>query len=271
MIVIGLGTGRSGTASLAHLLNAQRNAFCFHEMNPSCVRFSGTPRPILNMVDEFQAILDGGDPSMLTVDLRSPPSAKAYDELCKMRGLRTMGDVASYYLSYVEAIAARNLNVRFLCMRRDIDQTVASWEEKSRNFRWRSKYLADRLSSWISREPFYKSCNYWMEHDGTVWEPDPLWDKCFPKFEAASKVEAIRKYCEFYYSEAERLSSGLRDTFRFVETVRMNEPEYQAGILSFVGIAPEEQVSLVAHVNQSEPKGLHRTFKASVRSPHSAN
>lgn len=156
MIVIGLGTGRSGTASLAKLLNAQRSAFCFHEMNPSCVRFSGTPRPILNTIDEFQAILDGGDPSMLTVDLARPVSMKAYDALCGMPGLRMMGDIAFYYLSYVEAIAARNPNVRFLCLRRDIDETVASWVKKSRNLRWRSKYAADRLSSWITRAPFYR-------------------------------------------------------------------------------------------------------------------
>lgn len=269
MIVIGLGTGRSGTVSLAHLLNAQHDALCFHEMNPACVRFSGTPRPILNSVDEFQAILDGGDSSMLTVDLAHPPSAKAYDELRKMRGLRIIGDVAFYYLSYVEAIAARSPNVRFLCMRRDIDQTVASWDKKSRNLRWRSKYLVDRLSSWICREPFYTSCNYWMEHDGTVWEPDPIWDKCFPKFEAVSKIEAIRKYCEFYYREAERLASGLPDRFRFVETVHMNEPEYQAGILSFAGIASEDRVSLSVHVNQSEPKS-QGTTRARFRPQHAS-
>lgn len=180
MIVIGLGTGRSGTASLAHLLNAQHDAFCFHELNPSCVRFSGTLRPILNMVDGFQAIIDGGDPSMLTVDLTRRPSAKTYDKLCKMRGLRTIGDVAFYYLSYVEAIAARNLSVRFLCTRRDIDQTVVSWEKKTQNRRWRSKYLADRLSSLVSRERFYKSRNYWMEHDGTVWERIQYGISAFP-------------------------------------------------------------------------------------------
>jgi hypothetical protein len=270
VIVIGLGTGRSGTASLAKLLNAQRDALCFHEMNPSCVRFSGTPRPILNTIDEFQAILDGGDPSMLTVDLARPVSAKAYDELCKMRGLRMMGDIAFYYLSYVEAIAARNPKVRFLCLRRDIDETVASWLKQSHNHRWRSKYLADRLSSWITRAPFYQSCNYWMEHDGTVWEPDPVWDKCFPKFEAASKTEAIRKYCEFYYREAERLASALPDRIRFVETTRMNEPEYQAGMLSFLGIAPEKQVSTVAHVNKSQPEGRQRTVRASARPQHAS-
>ena len=130
--------------------------------------------------------------------------------------------------------------------------------------------MADRLSSWISREPFYKSCNYWREHDGTVWEPDPLWDKCFPKFEATSKIEAIRKYCEFYYREAKRLASKLPDKFRFVETERMNEAEYQAGLLSFVVISPEDQVSLVAHVNQSEREDRQQTVRASARPQQAA-
>jgi hypothetical protein len=35
MIVIGLGTGRSGTASLANLVNSQKDALSFHEMNPN--------------------------------------------------------------------------------------------------------------------------------------------------------------------------------------------------------------------------------------------
>jgi hypothetical protein len=99
MIVIGLGTGRSGTASLAGLLKAQSDSLCFHEMNPSVVRFAGTPRPFINTIDEFQAILDGGDPAMLTVDLSRSVSASAYDELSRMQRVRLIGDVAFYYLS----------------------------------------------------------------------------------------------------------------------------------------------------------------------------
>jgi len=94
MIVIGLGTGRSGTTSLAKILSARRHAFCFHEMNPACVRFSGMPRPILNTVDEFQMILNGGDPSMLTLDLSNRHSVKAYDEICGKKKIRLIGDVA---------------------------------------------------------------------------------------------------------------------------------------------------------------------------------
>lgn len=156
MIAIGLGTGRSGTSSLAKLLSAQHDALCFHEMNPSVVRFAGTPRPILNTIDEFQAILDGGAPSMLTVDLSRGVSARAYDRLRQMTRVRLIGDIALYYLQYVDLIVERNKNVRFICLRRDKEETVESWMRKSAVGRWRSKALADRVASIITREPFHE-------------------------------------------------------------------------------------------------------------------
>jgi len=253
MIAIGLGTGRSGTASLAKLLNAQRDAHVFHEMNPSCVRFSGTPRPILNAIDEFQGVLRGEPTCMLTVDLTRRPSIASYDALAKKQRITLIGDVAFYYLSYVEAAAAHNAGVRFLCTRRDIGETVRSWIAKSRVNRWPSKYVADRLSCLITRQPFYRSANYWMAHDGSRWEPDPVWDKCFPKFEAASMPDAIRKYCEFYYKEAERLASVLPDRFRFVETNRLSEAAYQDQVLEFVGVARDDRVLEPTHINRTAP------------------
>lgn len=251
MIVIGLGSGRSGTASLAGLLNAQRHALCFHEMNPAAVRFAGTPRPFINTVDEFQAILDGGDPAMLTVDLSRAVSAQAYDALCRMRGVRLIGDVAFYYLTYVEAIARHNPNVRFICLRRDREKTIASWLRKSAIDRWRAKRLADRISSLITRAPYRESYNYWMEHDGTRWETDPVWDKCFPKFQAGSKREAIGKYWDYYYTEAEAIGRRLGGIFRVVETDRLEERAFQAELLEFCGIPPAEQVHAPAHLHRS--------------------
>ena len=50
MIVIGLGCGRSGTASLANLIDSQDRAICFHELNPTCAAFEGNPRSVLNTV-----------------------------------------------------------------------------------------------------------------------------------------------------------------------------------------------------------------------------
>ncbi len=251
MIIIGLGTGRSGTNSLASLLDAQRDSVCFHEMLPHPVRFGGTPRPILNMVDEFQAILGGGDPSLLTAGLSNRHTAATYDRLCAMQNVRMIGDVALYYLPYVETIATYNHDVRFICTRRDIEETVRSYMEKTRVAAWRSKFLADYVHSLILREPFRPTRNHWMDHDGTRWREDFLWDKCYPKFEAKSRQEAITKYCEYYYAEAEKLAAKLGERFRFVDMSDLNDRSRQAQILDFAGIPPAEQKFPDVHENRS--------------------
>jgi hypothetical protein len=119
--------------------------------------------------------------------------------------------------------------------------------------RWPSKYIADRLHSWITRQPFYEFRNPWMMHDGTKWFVDPVWDKCFPKFEAASREEAIRKYCLYYYEEAARLIGLLPDRICYVDTEKMDSGDYQAGILTFLGIPASEQVFTDAHIHRSKP------------------
>lgn len=251
MIIIGLGTGRSGTASLAKLLNSQEDSLCFHEMNPSSVRFAGTPRPIMNAIDEFQAIIDGGAPSELTVDLGRGVVANAYDRLCQMPRVRMIGDIAFYYLTYVEAIAARNANVRFICLRRDKEETVQSWMRKSSIPRWRSKELADRVAAMITREPFHKSRNFWMEHDGDQWQKDPVWDKCFPKFRAATKIDAIRQYWDYYYVEAAKLAAAHPTAFRIVDTDRLDDRAFQRDLLNFCGVPAARQVYTDAHIHKS--------------------
>jgi len=253
VIVIGLGTGRSGTASLARLLNAQTESLCFHEMNPSCVRFEGTQRPIMNTIDEFQTIVDGGDTSALTVDLSRGVAAKAYDQLCQMPKVRMIGDIAFYYLTYVEEMAARNGNVRFFCLHRDRGETVYSWERKLSINRWPSKYLADRLGSLITREPFHREYNPWMEHDNTEWASDPVWDKCFPKFPGPTRREAIEQYWDYYYEQAEKIAAKLPGIFRMIETENINTKGYQEDILNFCQIQPEEHVYTDAHIHKSRP------------------
>lgn len=250
MIVIGLGTGRSGTASLANLLLKQTDAHCFHEMNPTCVRFFGTPRPILNGIDEYQAILDGGDPSKLIVDLSRQVVMEAYDKLCKTDNVKLIGDIAFYYLSYVEAIAERNPNVRFVCLKRDKEKTVRSWLHQASLVRWLSKRIGDRISDMITRQIHYKSRNFWMEHDGTEWLLDPVWDKCFPKFPGPTIEEAVNQYWDYYYEEAERLEKLLPDVFRIYETEKLGDHKRQTELLSFCGIPPEEQIYDEAHLHK---------------------
>lgn len=251
MIVVGLGSGRSGTASLAHLLNSQKDAICFHEMNPSCVRFSGTPRPILNTIEEFQAILDGGDASRLTVDLGREVAAQTYDQLVQLNKVSLIGDIAFYYLSYVEEITQHNPNVRFVCLKRNRTETVESWLKKSRVNRWRSKKIADRLSSWITRQPYHESKNFWMDHDGRHWQLDPIWDKCFPKFSAPDKRSAIEQYWDYYYEEADKLAHRYPECFKIVDTPDLKSSDFQAELLSFCGVSTSEQVYTDAHKHKS--------------------
>jgi hypothetical protein len=250
-IVIGLGSGRSGTASLTALLDRQSGGICFHEMNPSCAVFSGNPQPQINGVREFQEILRGGDRTRLSIDYSRPASVSTYRKLQTMQEVRLIGDIAYYYLTYVEDLLRIAPECTFICIKRDRAQTVASWLKKSSITRWRSLWIADKLKSLITQTPFYTAYNYWQVHDGSVWKQDPVWDSCFPKFEASSKEEAIGMYWDYYYLEAEKLQQKHPRCFRIFDVRDLGNPEGQKGILSFIGI-PEAQMVC------SEELHLHR-------------
>lgn len=257
-IVIGLGSGRSGTASLASLIGRQRGAVCFHEMNPSCAIFSGNPQPHVNAVREFQQLLAGGDRSRLTIDYSRPSSVETYMNLQAQTPLTLMGDIAYYYLSYVEELFDIAPECVAICMKRDRESTVASWMKKSSIQRWPSLWLADKLKAWLTRTPFYTEYNYWQEHDGSRWKKDPVWDSCFPKFAATSRREAIGMYWDYYYLEADRLRQEYPERFRVVDIRELGTPEGQKRVLSFLGIAEDQMViGGKVHLHQSPDNALN--------------
>lgn len=242
MIVIGLGSGRTGTASLAKMIDSQRNALCFHELNPSGAVFNGNPQPVINTIEEFRAILGGGPKHLLAIDYTRPPSVRTYEKLQQMPQVDILGDIAFYYLQYVEDLLAITQDIRFVCIRRDKTETVESWLEKSSIRRWKSLWLADRIKSLIVRTPFHTSHNYWQHHDGRQWAIDPVWDKTFPKFEAATKREAIEKYWDAYYARANELAAAHPEHFRIFDIADMSSAEGQRRILGFIGLSAEEMV-----------------------------
>lgn len=242
MIVIGLGSGRTGTASLSHMISSQRDAICFHEMNPTGCVFFDNSQPIINGINEFQRILDGGDKRLLSIDYARKASVDKYAELQQMDKVRMIGDIAYYYLSYVDEILAVNQNVRFVCIKRDREQTVNSWISKSAIGRWRSLKLADWLKAKITRTPYYTTRNFWQEHDGSRYAPDPVWDSTFPKFEAANMREAIGKYWDYYYAEAEKAQARHPEHFRIFPIEKMSSPEGQNEMLEFIGVPEGERM-----------------------------
>jgi len=241
-IVIGLGSGRSGTASLTSLIDRQEGGVCFHEMNPSGAVFSGNAQPHLNAVSEFRNILRGGNRARLSIDYSRPASVATYEKLQRMGHVNLIGDIAYYYLNYVDDLLECFPECMFVCIRRDREQTVASWMKKSAIKRWPSLWIADRLKSWLTRTPFHTEYNYWQVHDGSRWKPDPVWDSCFPKFEAPSKRDAIGMYWDYYYLEADRLQRKHPDRFRVFNVEELSQPQGQVRILSFIGIPEEHMV-----------------------------
>jgi hypothetical protein len=250
-VVIGLGSGRSGTASLTSLIDQQTGGICFHEMNPAGAVFSGNPQPHLNAATEFRELVRGGDRARLSIDYSRPSSVQTYEKLQGIGELNLVGDIAYYYLNYVDDLLQLVPECIFLCIRRDREQTVASWLKKSSIKRWRSLWLADRLKAWLTRTPFYTEYNYWQEHDGSRWKQDPVWDSCFPKFETDSKEEAIGLYWDYYYLEADRLQRKHPDSFKIFDVEDLGNPEGQKRILTFIGLAEDRMVC-------SEELHLHR-------------
>ncbi len=256
-ILIGLGSGRSGTASLTSLVDRQPGAICFHEMNPSCAVFSGNPQPQRNAVHEFRALLAGGDRARLSIDYSRPSSVQTYAALQTMGELKLIGDIAYYYLNYIEELFELAPECVAVCMKRDRESTVDSWMQKSAIRRWPSLWLADRFKSWITRTPFYTEYNHWQEHDGSRWRKDPVWDSCFPKFEASSKREAIGLYWDYYYLEADRLQRKYPDRFRIFEVGDLSNAEGQRRILSLLGLAEDRMVvGEEVHLHKSSGSGV---------------
>jgi hypothetical protein len=252
MVVIGLGSGRSGTASLSNLINEQPDSVCFHELNPACVKFEGTPQPVLNTVREFRAIVEGGDPRMLSVDFTRPVAERRYRDLLQMSKVRVIGDIAHYYLRYVEDIHRADPQVRFVCLVRDREATIRSWIGKMAIRRWPSRWVADRISSLIMRAPFHRARNHWIEHDGSRWMPDPVWDKCFPKYPANGLREALEQYYDEYYRRAAVLAERLPERFMVVRTESLGADAGQGAILDFLGYPPDGRVVANAHVHRSD-------------------
>lgn len=238
-IIIGLGSGRSGSLSLSKLINNQNDSICFHEINPSCVKWSGSKGAILNMIREFSDVINGGDKDLITIDFSVPNRDLPLQNLNKNEQVSYIGEVAFYYLNYVEDIIKLYPDVRFPCIRRNKLDTVRSYSKKM---------LIDQKASRIRTllKPQRKR-NHFMSHDGCKWVYDSLWDKCFPKFEAGTLEEAIGLYWEYYYSKAEELAHKYNQ-IQIFDLEDLNTPEGQTKILKFCNY--KEFKLLPVHENQ---------------------
>lgn len=186
-LILGMGTGRSGSTSLTRILSLQKGGWFSHEHPPIL------PWAI--------------DKSLLRVHI------ERFN--CYLSSCAYSGDVAHWWLPYLEEIFHHFPESKIVCMRRDKQDTVRSFEKikgvEGRGF------------------------NHWIKHDGVKWTKN-LWDICYPKYNVSSRKTAIALYWKEYYDFAVRLRRRYPNNIIIVKLSDINSKKGQEKILEFCGI-----------------------------------
>lgn len=240
-IVFGLGSGRCGTKSLQSLLNIQPNSVCFHEVNPSCMAWNGAEHAVLSTLSDFSdAINSAGCDRRLSIDFEAPERDKPLDRYLSLERIDVVGDIASYYLPYVEKITESACDVVFPCIVRQKDEVIESFVNKV------------RVNPGLFKRFYYKSKgkklyrNHWS-NDGAYLD-DARWDRLHPNVGSGLSLrDAIAKYYDEYYEEIDRLCSRFSNVKIFDISV-FNSIEGREKLLRFCGVE-NPKVEEMVHEN----------------------
>lgn len=156
-IVLGIGSGRSGTMSLATLLDRQPAARVTHERRPLLPWHGDTQRLVKERIEQFRGFTG-----------------------------QLVGDVASFYLPYVEAFVSQVPQVRIIAIRRDCEEVVRSfcvWSDHAHS----------------------APADHWSERPAPGLFHDPVWSTIFPKYATNSREEGVRHYWREYYQQVGEL------------------------------------------------------------------
>lgn len=192
-LIIGVGSGRCGSTTLATLLDRQNNARVSHEHSP-ILYWNGASSADNYHIERFRRL-----------------SAR-YD---------LVGDVAHWWLPRLEMMIRRFPSVRVIALKRDRQATVRS-------------FLAIKGGNGRG------AINHWVKHDGDYWKPN-IWDPCYPKYQSDSLEVAIGEYWDEYYRRVDSLKENYPNNIRLFETEALSDPGTQSAILTFAGVAEDDQ------------------------------
>jgi hypothetical protein len=136
-------------------------------------------------------------------------------------GKSFFGDVASYNLELSKHYLKSGIDLKAIILKRERSEVIRSFCSKA------------------------KDRNHWMDHDGNWWSHDD-WDKCFPKFDATSREEAIGLYYDHYYNECEKLD---QTKCFWMETPELNDEGKVIEMLSWCGF--EDPIFRKFHKNRT--------------------
>jgi hypothetical protein len=182
---IGCGTGRCGTTSLTRLIGGCENAVCKHER-----------RPLLPWIFDEKLFRE-------RVRWFSDSTASV------------VGDVAYFYLPYLEQFIDVFPHVRIICLERERQAVIDS-------FMWKTQWK-----------------NRWYNHDGKEWIKEDVWDATFPKYDIAEKPKAIGAYYDEYRKRIRLVAQDYPANVRIFGIEVLNTMQGQKTILDFLDI-PEK-------------------------------
>ncbi len=144
--------------------------------------------------------------------------------MARTRKARVIGDVASFYLPYVEEAIECEPGIRIVCLKRpgaEVVRAFCNWLDGARGL----------------------ATDHWSRRPGKGFYHDPYWTRIFPQYDVGNREEGIARYCEEYYRVAGELAGKWPENVRIFEWRSVLESEAgQREMLSFVGIPAGKQV-----------------------------
>jgi len=172
-VILGLGTGRSGTNSLANILSACRNVVVQHEAYRT----------------DWYRTSDDGDERFPRISSLDKQDRYFQDQLAAGK---TVGNVAFYLIPRWRRLRTVFPGCRIVCLHRPKEETVESW------LKWTCG-----LSQCYPPDLPAIAAHPWVVHQAK-------WSTLFPKFEQA---RSSREAWELHWELCEREMAAIKDAF----------------------------------------------------------
>ncbi len=212
-IILGIGTGQCGTFSLASVLDRQADAQVSHQEPPRLPWRRPTGDRVIR---------------------------QRFARFRQNRAAPVLGDVASFYLPYVEDIIAAEPEVRIVCLKRPRADVIAGF------------------CQWLDKtQPL--PVNHWAEEPAPGWYHAADLSHCFPQYQTQDREEGIGRYWDEYYRRVDDLVGRYPEHIRPYDTGQaLNTEEGLRDLLTFAGFPPEKQVLAVGTNLSPKPERAQR-------------
>jgi len=223
-IILGIGAGRCGLASLARILNGQPDVQCSYDEPPLLPWMPDVQPAAVRLADGEGEQGPGGVIRARFARFRQHGTA------------RRLGDVASSYLPYLEEAIAAEPDIRIVCLKRPRDEVIASF------------------CRWLDRSMPLPT-NHWARQPAEGWHHDLLRTRTFPQYDTTDREEGIGRYWDEYDARVDAIVQRYPEHVHVFDMHEaLNTEQGLRDLLGFAGIAPERQVLAVGTRVESTPR-----------------